>query len=154
IALFRDRAGRPGPATWELSDYPEGQGELPVTGVSWYEAAAYAAFAGKSLPTVYHWNRAAGTSFASRIVPASNFAGVALSPVGSYQGRGPYGTYDMAGNAKEWCWNASGSKRFILGGAFNEPSYLFGGADAQSPFAREPTDGFRLVKYIAADEVP
>jgi hypothetical protein len=39
---FRDRAGRPGPATWQLGDYPEGQGDFPVTGVSWYEAAAYA----------------------------------------------------------------------------------------------------------------
>jgi formylglycine-generating enzyme required for sulfatase activity/dienelactone hydrolase len=154
MALFRDRTGKPGPATWELSDYPEGQGGLPVTGVSWYEAAAYASFAGKSLPTVYHWNRAAGTWASSYIVPASNFAGVALAPVGSYQGLGPFGTYDMAGNAKEWCWNASGSKRFILGGAFNEPSYMFGGADAQSPFDRAPTYGFRLAKYIAADEVP
>jgi len=153
MALFRDRTGKPGPATWELSDYPEGQGELPVTGVSWYEAAAYAAFAGKSLPTVYHWNRAAGTWASPYIVPASNFAGVALAPVGSYQGLGPYGTYDMAGNAKEWCWNASGSKRFILGGAFSEPSYMFSANDAQSPFDRAPTYGFRLAKY-AGDEIP
>jgi formylglycine-generating enzyme required for sulfatase activity/dienelactone hydrolase len=154
MALFRDRTGKPGPATWELSDYPEGQGGLPVTGVSWYEAAAYAAFAGKSLPTVYHWNRAAGTWASSYIVPASNFAGVALAPVGSYQGLGPYGTYDMAGNAKEWCWNASGSKRFILGGAFSEASYMFSDPDAQSPFDRAPTYGFRLAKYIANDKIP
>jgi len=155
MALFRDRTGKPGPAIWELSDYPEGQGQLPVTGVSWYEAAAYAAFAGKSLPTVYHWSRAAGTwHFTTYIVPASNFAGVALAPVGSYQGVGPYGTYDMAGNAKEWCWNASGSKRFILGGAFSEPSYMFSNYDAQSPFDRAPTYGFRLAKYIEADEIP
>jgi formylglycine-generating enzyme required for sulfatase activity/dienelactone hydrolase len=154
MALFRDRTGKPGPATWELSDYPEGQGGLPVTGVSWYEAAAYAEFAGKSLPTVYHWNRAAGTWATDHIVPASNFAGVALAPVGRYQGLSPYGTYDMAGNAKEWCWNASGSKRFILGGAFSEPSYMFAAADAQSPFDRAPTYGFRLAKYIAADEIP
>jgi dienelactone hydrolase len=154
MALFRDRTGKPGPATWELRDYPEGQGELPVTGVSWYEAAAYSAFAGKSLPTIYHWNRAAGTWASSYIVPASNFAGVALAPVGSYQGLGPHGTYDMAGNAKEWCWNASGSKRFILGGAFSEPSYMFSDPDAQSPFDRAATYGFRLAKYIAADEIP
>src|SRR5471030_3299645 len=47
IAVFRDTTGRPGPATWELGTYQEGQADLPVTGVSWYEAAAYAAFAGK-----------------------------------------------------------------------------------------------------------
>ena len=39
--------------------------EYPVGGVSWYEAAAYAKFAGKSLPTVYHWVRAAGTRIAT-----------------------------------------------------------------------------------------
>src|SRR5262249_42714514 len=60
VSLFRDRTDRPGPATWESGDYPEGQGDLPVTGVSWYEAAAYAVFAGKALPNVYQWTRAAG----------------------------------------------------------------------------------------------
>ena len=39
----------------------DGQADFPVGGVSWYEAAAYAAFAGKSLPTIYHWYRAAGS---------------------------------------------------------------------------------------------
>jgi hypothetical protein len=61
MARFRDRTQRPGPATWEVGDYPEGQGDWPVTGVSWYEASAYAAFAGKRLPTVYHWDRVALT---------------------------------------------------------------------------------------------
>src|SRR6185436_11255531 len=51
MALFRDTTGRPGPSTWELGTYPEDQADMPVTGVSWYEAAAYAVFAGKSLPT-------------------------------------------------------------------------------------------------------
>jgi eukaryotic-like serine/threonine-protein kinase len=51
---FRDTTGRPGPSTWELGAYPEGQDDWPVSGVSWYEAAAYAASVGKQLPTVYH----------------------------------------------------------------------------------------------------
>ena len=59
-AQFRDATGRPGPASWELGSFPEGREDFPVDGVSWYEAAAYAEFAGKSLPTVYHWYRAAG----------------------------------------------------------------------------------------------
>jgi len=154
VAGFRDRTGRPGPATWESGDHPEGEGDLPVTGVSWYEAAAYATFAGKALPTVYHWNRAAGTWATEYLVPASNFSGVRLAPVGGHAGLGPYGTYDMAGNAKEWCWNAVGDKRYILGGAFDEPAYMFGAADAQSPFERSPRSGFRLVKYIEEEKVP
>ena len=60
MAQFRDATGRPGPATWEMGAYVAGQDEYPVAGVSWYEAAAYARWAGKSLPTIYHWSRAAG----------------------------------------------------------------------------------------------
>lgn len=112
---FRDETGRPGPASWELGNYPEGQAEYPVTGVSWYEAAAYAEFAGKSLPTAHQWQKAAGPWFVSDIAPLSNFKGHGLSPVESNQGMSPFGTYDMAGNAKEWCWNATEGKRFILG---------------------------------------
>jgi TolB-like protein len=52
---FRDASGRPGPSTWQAGDYPEGQDDYPVSGVSWYEAAAYAEFVGESLPTVQHW---------------------------------------------------------------------------------------------------
>jgi formylglycine-generating enzyme required for sulfatase activity len=48
MAEFRDPTGRPGPATWELGAYPEGQDEIPVSGVSWYEAAAYASLGGKN----------------------------------------------------------------------------------------------------------
>ena len=35
MARFRDKTGRPGPATWELGRYPEGLGDYPVGGVSW-----------------------------------------------------------------------------------------------------------------------
>jgi len=47
---------------------------------------------------------------------------------------------------KEWCWNSAGARRFILGGAWNEPVYMFTDADAQSPFARAATYGFRCIK--------
>ena len=154
IAEFRDRTGRPGPSTWEVGTYPLGQDNYPVAGVSWYEAAAYAAFAGKSLPTAYHWLRAAGVEAAAQITPLSNFAGKGTAPVGSNPGVGPVGAFDMAGNVKEWCWNemASGSTRYILGGAWNDPSYQFIYADARPPFDRSETNGFRLVKHL--DEKP
>jgi hypothetical protein len=61
MALFRDPTGRPGPSTWKGGHFPQGQADYPVSGVSWYEAAAYAEFAGKSLPTVTQWYRAAPT---------------------------------------------------------------------------------------------
>jgi len=149
LARFRDITGRPGPATWELGTYPEGQADYPVSGVSWYEAAAYAEFAGKSLPTIYHWLKAAGISYWSEILQCSNFAGAGPVRVGSLQGLSPYGNYDMAGNVKEWCWNQAGDLHYILGAAYNEPTYMFSDYDAQSPFARSSTFGFRCAKYTA-----
>jgi formylglycine-generating enzyme required for sulfatase activity/cephalosporin-C deacetylase-like acetyl esterase len=154
MARFIDRAGRPWPATWELGNYPEEQGVYPVTGVSWYEAAAYAEFAGKRLPTVHQWQNAAWTWLAADIVPLSNFGGRGLVPVAHNQGMSPYGTYDMAGNAKEWCWNARGDQRFILGGGWDEPPYMFLDRDAQAPFSRLATYGFRCVKDIPGTSLP
>ena len=62
-----DREARPG--RLENGRYPEGHRDYPVRGVSWFEAAAYAEFAGKRLPSVYHWARAADLWGAADIVP-------------------------------------------------------------------------------------
>ena len=153
LSEMRDTTGQPGPATWEFGTYPAGQEDLPVSGVSWYEAAAYAEFAGKSLPSIFHWNRAAwtiaGVQDISPVVRLSNFAGQAAGRAGQFPGLNPYGTYDLAGNVKEWGWNAAdaaGGRRYILGGAWNEPVYMFNDPDAQPPMSRLPTYGFRCVK--------
>jgi dienelactone hydrolase len=152
IALFKDSSGRPGPATWEAGRYPEGQDEYPVSGVSWYEAAAYAAFSGKSLPTVYHWSRVAGQRLSGAIVPRSNFSNRGLMKAGASGGMNQFGSVDLAGNVKEWCWNrADSTRRYILGGAWDEPVYMFNDPDARSPFDRAASFGFRCVKY-APDE--
>jgi len=150
MALFRDTTGRPGPSTWELGAYPEGQADLPVGGVSWYEASAYAEFAGKSLPTFHHWFRAAGANdIFSGILRLSNFGGKGPAPVGSNAGLSPWGCHDMAGNVKEWVWNASGPRRYTLGAAWSDPTYLFTGPDAVDAFDRSPTQGFRCALYDA-----
>ena len=151
IARFTDRTGRPGPSTWEAGGYPASQGDYPVSGVSWYEAAAYATYAQKSLPTIYHWGRAAATPLGPYIVPRSNFDDRGPAPVGSYRGVGPAGTFDMAGNVREWCQNANGSERYILGGGWNDQTYAFNDAYSQRPFDRSPTNGIRLVRYLASD---
>ncbi len=149
VAEFKDSTGRPGPSTWELGTYPEGHADYPVNGVSWYDAAAYAEFAGKSLPTIFHWYNAAGIGIFSDILKLSNFGRQGPARVGTYQGLTPSGAYDMAGNVKEWCRNEIGNRRYILGGAWTDPGYMFSSADALPPFDRSPTNGLRCVKYTA-----
>jgi dienelactone hydrolase len=144
---FRDATGKPGPSTWDGS-YPDGTADLPVGGVSWYEASAYAEFVHKELPTVYHWYIAAGIGITSQIIPWSNFGLKGPVAAGTTLGLGPYGNYDMAGNVKEWTVNSSDYKDFILGGGWNEPSYMFQQGDARSPWDREATFGFRCALYV------
>ncbi|MBE0713838.1 MAG: SUMF1/EgtB/PvdO family nonheme iron enzyme [Candidatus Aminicenantes bacterium] len=151
LAEFKDRTGRPGPATWEMSDYPEGRGDHPVGGISWYEAAAYAQFVGKSLPTIYHWDRAADTPQSSYIIPLSNFSNRDSEPVGGSQGVSSYGVHDMAGNVREWCWNQRGEWRFLVGGAWNDQVYSFNYAYAQPPMDRSPGNGFRCMRSLGTD---
>ena len=147
IARFHDATGKPGPAVWTSGTYPDGEAEFPVGGVSWYEAAAYAVFAGQSLPTIHHWFTAAGRERFADMVTTSNFSEKGPARVGEYNSLGPFGTFDMAGNLKEWCSTATDDKRFLLGGAWNEPRYTFDDFDAREPFERAANYGFRLVKY-------
>ena len=142
MTRFRDKTGRPGPSTWALATYPQGEQDLPVGGVSWHEAAAYAEFAGKSLPAMIQWRAAAGLDGFARnfaqILRLSNFGEKGPAAVGRHNGLAASGAHDMAGNVKEWCWNESGSGRMILGGAWSEPGYMFDTVDSQLPFQRLP----------------
>lgn len=151
--MFVDRTGRPGPSTWELGDYPEGEDDYPVSGVSWYEAAAYAEFRGKSLPTIFHWVRAAfpmrevGAPLTPFIVFQSNLEGTGPARVGEYPGIGSSGAKDMAGNVREWCWNGVGEKHHCLGGMWSDPRYMFNNSLLISAWDRPPGNGFRCVVY-------
>jgi len=156
VKRFCDKSGQPGPATWEGSTFPAGRENHPVSGVSWYEAAAYAEFLGKALPTSHHWD-ATATNWASQtIIEFSNFGVNGTVPVGSTKAITTTGAYDMAGNVKEWVWNAtddSGSRRYIQGGSWGEPTYMFTFPDSQSVWAREPTIGFRCVFHPDGEEI-
>jgi eukaryotic-like serine/threonine-protein kinase len=150
---FVDQTGRPGPSTWNSGTYPNARDEWPVNGVSWYEAAAYAEFAGKALPTSAHWEAATGLNKSTMyilhsLIPQSNFHGEGPEAVGANQGMTYSGALDMAGNVREWCWNETPNGRCVRGGAWNDGTYMVAipmGAAAPDRSAR---NGFRCVRYV------
>ena len=147
VAGFRDKTGRPGPSTWELGTFPEGQADYPVGGVSWYEAAAYSQFAGKRLPTFLHWRQAGGNNLFGQVVAAmANFNGRSAVPTTQLKDLGAYGTYGLAGNVKEWIWNATDERRFLVGGAWNDAPYMASNREPRSPLDRAATSGFRCMR--------
>jgi dienelactone hydrolase/predicted Ser/Thr protein kinase len=159
MAEFVDQTGRPGPSTWEAGDYKKGQEAYPAGGVSWHEAAAYAEFAGKSLPTVSHWDMATGMNenshfFVSALISMSNFGSEGPAAVGSHPDMVISGAYDMAGNVREWCWNESQNGRCIRGGAWSDVTYLFTSITQAPPFDRSSRNGFRCVHYLEPERIP
>ena len=161
---FIDQSGLPGPSSWMGGDYPRGQDDYPVSGVSWYEAAAYAEYAGMSLPTSTHWDVARGGmtpmiqvfqlgGFAI-LAPFSNFGGPGPVAVGSLSGITSYGANDMAGNVREWCWNESADGRVIRGGSWQDNTYEFGYERQAPAMDRSPRNGIRLAFYPDPETIP
>jgi sulfatase modifying factor 1 len=131
--------------------HPEGPGsnidaraDHPVTHVSWSDASAYAAWAGKRLPTEAEWEYAARGGLVQQRFPWGDerepdgehrmnvwqgdfpslntlddgYAGTA--PVRSYPPNG-FGLYEMTGNVWEWTkspFDATGETRTMRGGSY------------------------------------
>jgi eukaryotic-like serine/threonine-protein kinase len=154
VARFVDQTGRPGPSTWLGGEHLPGHEHHPVSGVSWYEAAAYAEFAGKSLPTRTHWRVAAGltrwwsTAVFEQLVASTNFSGAGPAAAGASRNITAHGALDMAGNVREWCWNevVTGA-RVVSGGSWEDAAYQFSRGGQAPPMDRSPTNGFRLAVY-------
>jgi formylglycine-generating enzyme required for sulfatase activity/dienelactone hydrolase len=149
MKLFVDRTGRPGPLTWVGGAPPPGQDDFPVGGVSWYEARAYARFAGKEIPTVLEWNAAAIPEAARWVVPHGRYETTGPARGGDPRGVSPRGVYDLAGNVREWTVNArEPGSRYILGGGWSDPIYLFSELYAQPELDRSAINGIRLIKRV------
>jgi serine/threonine protein kinase/predicted esterase len=147
---FVDRSGSPGPAGWTNGEFEQGSANFPVSGVSWYEAAAFCRFEGKQLPTLFHWSAATIQYQVSDIVNSSNFEGQGPQPAGQQLGMSDFGSFDMAGNVAEWVWNEAQSGRYRLGGSWKDPSYTFQvDADSRPATSRDETSGFRCAEYDA-----
>jgi formylglycine-generating enzyme required for sulfatase activity/dienelactone hydrolase len=164
VNTFTDSTGNPGPSTWKSGTYPVGKENYPVSGVSWYEAAAFANFAGKELPTNDHWALASGamtmivTAYQlggnAIFAPFSNFHNQHPVEVGSMNGITPFGALDMGGNVREWCWNETKLGRIIRGGAWNDNPYMFKVPSQTDPLDRSKYNGFRCAFYPTKDSIP
>ena len=156
-------AGAAPPRGWPNGRPLPDQLEHPVTGVTWDEAAAYAAFRGATLPTVFQWQKAARNGAVARaigyVMPwglvadadtirgRANFLGQGTVPIDRFPfGASPYGAEQMAGNVSEWCLNRRGGLRTTAGGSFQDPPYLFSSVGAFPAAFASPAIGFRTVR--------
>ncbi len=155
MALFVDQTGRPGPSTWRVGTFPEGQEDYPVGGVSWYEAAAYARWVGKELPTTLQWSR--GLLYyrdVSHVVePRSNLGSAGPRPVGQGDAMTTLGVYDLVGNVREWCFNEVGEgERATRGAGWPDAPFHAMRVIPKPAFDRDATHGFRLIKAFDDEE--
>lgn len=157
-----DRTGLPGPRTWSNQSFSEGRAHHPVTDITWYEAAAYAAFRGKRLATIFQWEKAARNGYrlpagvaampwgafypGNQLEERANFGGGPLPTTSAEFGMSTFGVYNMAGNVAEWTSNDSSDGFLATGGAWGDPTYTFSQFGGRPGFFSSDKLGFRCVR--------
>lgn len=116
---LKDQTGQPGPRFWQKSRHDVNLSDHPVTGLSWYEAQAYALWIGQRLPSEAEWQMAASWHINSSSDIMRRFPwGDAMDkdrcnvwtsrhgctvPVGEYPtGAAPNQVLQLVGNVWEW----------------------------------------------------
>lgn len=163
--------------SWLGGRPPAKMEDHPVVLVDWFDAAAYAAWAGKRLPTEDEWEIAAGGGRGLDYPWGNNFS-PDLCNVGDYPvrvgafpgGASPWGVLDMAGNVAEWtatAYEPDARDGKLFGGRYGQPIIRGGSWDDESrgcrvsardvhrsPFYRSTTVGFRCVSDVPPSALP
>jgi peroxiredoxin len=169
------------PYNWTGGTYPDGSAEQPVRLVTWDDAAAYARWVGKRLPTEAEWEKAARGELINKnypwgdeIKPTDARYSSRLGPivVGHYGPNG-FGLFDMAGNIWQWVadWYnpeyyysspdrnprgpSAGEYHVLRGGSwYDHPAYLrCAFRNWAKPGARSLTVGFRCAQSAPGNSI-